>query len=349
MKITKILVALSFLFAVSTAQAGEMTVNGSMQATYQSEIDRTTGNPLGMDKEISFSGSTELDNGITMSVMQDFDDQGGFADAKLTFGNVGGMVDIYVGTDGSELDAIDDITPSAFEEANGAGSGTYQDIGGLATEMGIGVKATLPILGSVSAQYVPKADGNGDGDGSDDKESSGDTSPSVGSGFEIAVKTDMGELPVVGSFLGGNTLTLGFAEEEVGTALDTSDRFEATVALTGTIGQFSYGYQVESIQTGETVAETAQGVADDSIEYRVDSIGIAYAVNDQLSLSYNMMEQRQSAEAVDSSFTQETDAINIGYTVGGITLGFQDASTDNANMVKNVSDDTRTISVKAAF
>ena len=37
MKITKILVALSFLFAVSTAQAGEMTVNVSMQATYQSE------------------------------------------------------------------------------------------------------------------------------------------------------------------------------------------------------------------------------------------------------------------------------------------------------------------------
>ena len=42
MKITKILVALSFLFAVSTAHAGEMTVTGSMQATYQSEPDKTT-------------------------------------------------------------------------------------------------------------------------------------------------------------------------------------------------------------------------------------------------------------------------------------------------------------------
>jgi len=62
-----------------------------------------------------------------------------------------------------------------------------------------------------------------------------------------------------------------------------------------------------------------------------------------------MMEQRPSAENVDSSSTQATDAINIGYTVGGITLGFQDASTDNANMVKDAKDDTRTISVKAAF
>jgi len=350
MKITKILVALSFLFAVSTAQAGEMTVTGNMQATYQSEVDRTTGNPLGMDKEITFSGSTELDNGISMSVMQDFNDQGSFGDAKITFGNVGGLVDIYVGTDGSELDAIDDITPSAFEEANGSGSGTYQDVGGLDTEMGIGIKGSIPILGTVSAQYVPKADGNGDANGGDDKESSADTSASVGSGVELVVRNNMGDLPFVGSFLDGNSLTLGYAEEEVSTIANTTDRIEATAAITGSYGNFSYGYQVESIQTGETAAQAASSTpSDDSIEYRIDSIGLAYAVNDALSISYNMMEQRQSAEAADSSFKQETDAINIGYTVGGITLGFQDASTDNAGMVKDTKDDTRTISVKAAF
>ena len=347
MKITKILVALSFLFAVATANAGEMTVTGSMQATYQSEVDRTTGNPLGMDREITFSGSTELDNGITMSVMQDFNDAGTFANSKLTFGNVGGLVDIYVGTDGSEVDAIDDITPTAFEEANGSGSGSYQDVGGLASEMGIGIKASLPILGTVSAQYVPKADA---ATTVEDKVASGDTSASVGSGMELVVKTPMGDLPFVGAFLGGNTLTVGYAEEEVSTIANTTDRIEATAALTGSYGNFSYGYQVESIQTGETAAQGSTGTpGGDSIEYRIDSIGLAYAVNDALSISYNVMEQRQSAEAVDSSFKQETDAINIGYTVGGITLGFQDASTDNANMVKDVKDDTRTISVKAAF
>ena len=343
MKITKILVALSFLFAVSTAHAGEMTVTGSMQATYQSEPDKTTGNPLGMDKEITFSGSTELDNGIAMSVMQDFNDQGGFGDAKITFGNVGGLVDIYVGTDGSELDAIDDITPSAFEEANGSGSGAYQDVGGLDTEMGIGIKASLPIIGTVQAQYVPKADGNGDANGGDDKESSADTSATKGAGMEVVVKTALGDLPVVGSFLGGNTLTLGYAEEEMEQKVNTTDRIEATVALTGSIGNFSYGYQVEHIDAGQTVATT------DAVFYNVETIGLAYAVNDALSISYNMMEQKQHNVAVDSSFEQETDAFNIGYTVGGLTLGFQDASTDNADMVKDAKDDTRTISIKAAF
>ena len=339
MKITKILVALSFLFAVSTANAGELTVTGNMETTYITNQDGTTGNPFGMDRELKFAGSTELDNGMNMSVMQDFGDDGSFGDGKITFGNVGGLVDIYVGTDGSELDAIDDITPTAFEEANGSGSGTYQDVGGLAAEMGIGIKASLPIIGTVQAQYVPKADAAENAD----KTASGDTNGAKGSGMEVVVKTALGDLPVVGSFLGGNTLTLGYAEEEMERVANTTDRHEATVALTGSIGNFSYGYQVEHIDAGQTVATT------DAVFYNVESIGLAYAVNDALSISYNMMEQKQHNVAVDSSFEQETDAINIGYTVGGLTLGFQDASTDNANMVKDAKDDTRTISVKAAF
>ena len=158
MKITKILVALAFLFSVSTANAGELSVTGSMEVTYQSEVDRTTGNPLGMDRELKFSGSTELENGITVSVMQDTGDNLDYGNSKITFGGVAGLVDIYVGSDGSELDAKDDITPTAYEEANGSGSGTYKDVGGLAGEMGIGFKFSVPVLGTVSTQYVPKAD-----------------------------------------------------------------------------------------------------------------------------------------------------------------------------------------------
>ena len=338
MKITKILVALSFLFAVSTAQAGEMTVTGSMQATYQSEVDRTTGNPLGMDREIKFAGSTELDNGMNMSVMQDFGDDGSFGDAKITFGNVGGLVDIYVGTDGSEVDAIDDITPSAFEEANGSGSGTYADVGGLAAEMGIGFKASLPILGTVSGQYVPRADGSE----SADKVASGSLG-TKGAGNELVVKTALGDVPFVGDFLGGNTLTLGYATAEEATVANTTDLFELTAALTGSYGNFSYGYQREHVDLGQTVALT------DAIFHNVETIGLAYAINDALSVSYNTIESKRHNVAFDNSYTTKTDAINIGYTVGGLTLGFQDASTDHANFVRDAKDDTRTLSIKAAF
>ena len=337
MKITKILVALAFLFSVSTANAGELSVTGSMEVTYPSEVDRTTGNPLGMDRELKFSGSTELDNGITVSVMQDTDDNLTYGNSKITFGGVAGLVDIYVGTDGSELDAIDDITPNAYEEAN-ALSGTYKDVGGLANEMGIGVKFEVPFLGTVKAQHIPNVDGTKNADNN----ASGSTDAN-GSGNELVVITPLGGLPVVGDVLDGFTLTLGYSEDEVSTVANTSDRFEYTAALTGSVGNFKFGYQREVIDEGQTVALT------DADFYKVESIGLAYAINDALSISYNMMEQEQHNIDADSSFTQDTDAISIGYTVGGMTIGFQDASTDNANMVKNAKDDTRTIGISVAF
>ena len=43
------------MFAVSTAHAGELTVTGNMEATYATEAE-TTGNPIGMDRELKFAG-----------------------------------------------------------------------------------------------------------------------------------------------------------------------------------------------------------------------------------------------------------------------------------------------------
>ena len=40
------------LFAFTSVQAGELSVTGSMQATYQSEVDDVTVNPLGMNTDI---------------------------------------------------------------------------------------------------------------------------------------------------------------------------------------------------------------------------------------------------------------------------------------------------------
>ena len=56
------------------------------------------------------------------------------------------------------MDAIDDVTPTAYEEANGSGSGTYVDVGALAGEMGIGVKFDVPVLGAVNFKHYPKVD-----------------------------------------------------------------------------------------------------------------------------------------------------------------------------------------------
>jgi len=326
------------LFSVATANAGELTVTGSMEATYHTEGGQQTGNPLGTDRELKFSGSTELDNGMTVSVMQDTSDALGYGDNKITFGNVGGLVDIYVGADGSPVDAIDDVTPTAYEEANGSGSGTLNDIGGLAGQMGIGLSASLPILGTVDFKYVPKVDSTENADNAN----SGDAAHSVGSGESISLKTNLADLPAVGAYLDGLTLTTGYETQEVSTVVNTSDSHDLTAALNYSIGNFALGIQKKVHNEGETVATT------DEVRYQDTAIGISYAINDALSISYNTYEsKRHNTDAVN--FVQDTTAINIGYTVGGMTIGFQDASTDNAGWATATEDDSRTLGVSVAF
>jgi hypothetical protein len=338
MKITKILVALSFLFSVATANAGELTVTGSMEATYNTQGGNQTGNPLGTDRELTFSGSTELENGMTVTVMQDTSDNLGYGDNKITFGNVGGLVDIYVGADGSPVDAIDDVTPSAYEEAWGSGSGTINDIGGLAGEMGIGIQAAVPVLGTVNFKYIPKVDGTENADNAN----SGDASASTGSGESISIKTNLADLPVVGAFLDGATLTTGYESDEVSTNVNTSDGHDLTAAINYSVGNFALGYQKKMHNEGQTVATT------DEVRYHDTALGVSYAINDALSISYNEYESRRHNNAA-VNFTQETTAINVGYTVGGMTIGFQDASTDNAGWATATEDDSRTLGVSVAF
>ena len=163
------------------------------------------------------------------------------------------MFDIYVGSDSDPVDAIDDITPSAYEEANGSGSGTYtsNDIGDKAGQMGIGFKYNLPILGALNYKYYPKADGllrtqttqvhltqNG----------------STGSAYSASLKTNMGDLPFVGSFLDGATLTTGL-QKKIIQQLQTDDAFDVTAALNWFIGNFSLGVQKKVHNEGEKVLQ----------------------------------------------------------------------------------------------
>jgi len=340
MKLTKILVALSFLFAVSTANAGELTVTGNMEATYHSQSDKTTGNPFGMDRELKFSGSTELDNGITVSVMQDTGDSLTYGNSQIMFSGIAGMLDVYVGSDSDPVDAIDDITPSAYEEANGSGSGTYtsNDIGDNAGQMGIGGKVTLPILGALNAKYYHVADSTKNADNA----SSGDAGNSKGSAYSASLKTNLGELPIIGSFLDGATLTTGVAEKDQSTVLNVDDAYDATAALTMTTGNFSLGIQKKLHNEGEGTAATT-----DATFYKDTAIGISYAINDELSVSWNNYESYKHDNT--GAPEQETTAYNLGYTMGGMTIGFQHATTDNDNYVTDAKDDTNTLGVSVSF
>ena len=140
----------------------------------------------------------------------------------------------------------------------------------------------------------------------------------------------------------GATLTTGFAEHDHSTVTNVDDAFDVTAALNYSNGPFSIGVQKKVHNEGEGTAATT-----DAIWYKDTIVGIAYAINDDLSISYNTYEsQRHNSDS--ANLRQETDAISIGYAIGGMTLGFQEASTDNKSWATG-TDDTRTVSVKVAF
>jgi hypothetical protein len=341
MKQVKIIVALvAGLFAFTSAQAGEMSVTGSMHATYQTEVDDVTGNPLGMNTDLTFTGTTDTDFGEvkwTMGTDGTFVGDAG-ADHKLTLATSVGT--FKLGNSGDSANAVDDITPTAFEEANGAGSGTYStDFGsGLEGSMSLGYNMG-DIMGtgvSVDYTYYPQLDGTTN----NEKGASGtNTSAIKGSVQTINLGIPLEVIPGAG----GAKLTLGYEKGDA--VLDNQNGKEGgTAALVVPVGPLKVGYQKKAYQgAGATVGA-------DSIWYKDDIIGVAYAINEDLAVSYNVIESLKGNKAgATGNVEQETKAINVAYTIGGLTLALQDAKTDNAGYVNAASDDTRTISIKTAF
>ena len=344
MKTLKILVALfAGLLAFTSAKAGELSVTGSMQATYQSEVDDNTGNPLGMNTDLTFSGSTDTDFGTATWTMATDGTFLGESGADHTFKIATDVGTIGIGNSGDAANAVDDITPSAFEEANGSGSGTYSaDFGsGMDGSMSLSY-GNSDLLGtgiSVAANYYPKLDGttNNEKGSSTTDGSNADSATSINVGIPLA------SLPVIGdTALGGMKITAGYEESDQRITAGYG-KVGGTVAVNLPIGPLSVGYQKKGYQArADAITETSRAF------YKDDILGVAYAVNDSFAISYNLYESVKHDHSAGNT-EQETKAINIAYTVGGLTLGFQDAKTSNAAYSAATDDDTRTFSVKTAF
>ena len=146
----------------------------------------------------------------------------------------------------------------------------------------------------------------------------------------------------MGGFLDGATFTAGYTNIDSSTVASTEEQHDVTAAINYATGPFYLGVQ-RKIHSEGTTSATAENTS-----YEDTIIGIAYAINDSLSISYNKYESYKGQDTA-KSVEQDTTAINIGYTIGGMTIGFQDAQTDGAGYAADTKDDTRTIGVSVAF
>jgi len=333
--ITKVgLSALAGALAFTSANAGEMSLTGSMEATFTKGSGyHTSGSPLGMDKGLTVSGSGELDNGTTVAYTQAITDAMAFDDSELSFGNVWGTTaTVALTSTGSPLSAIDDVTPTAYEEAN-ALVGSIDDVNGV--DGTYGIRATMSDVGGsgfkVDAMYVYEV---GAGDANGDNASSGVSSGNNDDGMEITIT---GSVPMVEGL-------------DIGVGYANLDKYDAS---TGEIGQEEGTYYVKyatgpvSIGYQRGVVNSSSGTADTMYDNRY--MGISYKISDDLSVSYNEMESNKDVSKTGTNIDQDFDSISISYSVGGMVFGIADADVSNSSYTSGRTQEATTVSMSIAF
>jgi outer membrane protein OmpU len=323
-KLKKIgLSALAGTLASLSAQAGEVSVSGSAEISYtQRDTDEITGNPLGMNKNLSFKGSGELDNGWTVSISQGTDDAFGFSSASMsiTMGSLGTVV-IDSGTGADIGNALDNVVPTAFEEADAGMATGLVDSGGVIGNHG-SIKYTMPSFSgaTISVGYNPRGGSAASADGA--------TSEGSGaSAYEVGI--DWSPEMVPGLRVGG---VIGEFEKGASGAKDLE---EETYFATYVYGPLSIGYQVAEEDNGTTTYDT-------------DIYGVSFNVNDSLSVSY----QYGETDGYSGGTTAEFEGISAAYNIGPMAIKFTDNSGKNINGITtgvSADDNNRELNLSMSF
>jgi len=323
------------LAAVSTANAGDLTVTGGADMSWISLDDVATGNPIGIGSNLTFAGSGELDNGWTVDLSVAHLNANGYSNTNVTVG-VPGLGDFRIsqGVSGSGIDRMDDSTPNVWEEAYGTGLGT-----GLDTVSGVS--------GGTNIEFTPSGtpDGltarfawspNAGGSKAADKAGSGVQASAARSGWDLTLSATSDILGVDGLTVYGGyaEVTQDAAQSGIG-----GDKEEKTVGIKYATGSFTLGYQWSEEDLGRTSGAT---------KYENDGYGITFNVNDDLSIGYNNYESTQS----NSTNVETTaDSFQIAYTMGGASFRLAEASVDNKTYTTGAANsrDATTLSVSLAF
>ena len=316
--------ALAGSLAAFSAQAFEASVSGGAEITIShAGGSDVTGNPLGSRKNITFSGSGELDNGVGISVFHAMGDTMAISSSVYAFdlGSLGTIaLDSGAGSYGAN--SIDNVMPTAYEEADYGFTTGMIDIGSTASGAYIGYKKALDVAGVViGAAYSPSRGAADQGDGG--------TAEGSGRGYDIFVTA----VPMDGLKVGYGRGTL----EGAGTTANT-DIDESTMFLTYAMGAVTVGYQVAS-------DEDAGGTDHNSVGY-----GITANLTDDISVGYQHLETEYDALAAASAdVTGKFEGVSAAYSMGNMAIKFVKNDATNLGGSTASDDNMSELSLSFAF
>jgi outer membrane protein OmpU len=328
MNVKKIgLTALAGSLVATSAFAGELTLSGTADLSYSdySGTETTTitkaaaDSNWGMNQEITASGSGELDNGWTVSLSHALGASGsGSTTSSITIdmGDAGSLT--YSDTDmGGGLRALDDITPTAWEEATDGTEGEVQ--AGMPT--GVGFAYSNSIAGAaVSIQYSDNLT----------------AAANVNDGAVSTTGTDNGSSSSIGVTypIGDTGLTVYGGIGTEGQA-DGKDIDHDTVGFKYTFGALSIGAQKNNED---------DSAASSPVDLETTILGVSYMINENLSVSYGSHSTSKPG-AVD----QEIDSIQAAYSMGGIGVKLMNTQGDNIANTSGKTSEKTEVTLSFAF
>jgi len=334
----------SSLAVISAANAGELSVTGGAALTYVSLGTQVTGNPYGMASAVTFKGSGELDNGWTYGLTIAHGDKDVYSASNIDIVMGGfGSLNFNQGNSGNGIAAYDNVMPTAWEEAHGAGLS-----GGVKTVLGVGssdnVQWTSPsALGAtISVAYAYDV-GSAD---TADKVAGGGTANETGRGYDATIKIN----PSLGTeILSGLNLYAGAStiEHYDNNGLD-EDKYEGVGAITYALGPVEVGAMWSGLYDGD---ETNA----DYHSYKNHAFGIAFNVNDDFSVSYGEYQTRKAGYTQDAVQSGENTRVvevtswQAAYTMGGASFRVADVKADNSGFSAGTNQSATIVSLGLAF
>ena len=292
---------------VSTASfAGDMAVTGTALMTFTGNDNTDTGNGWSMSDTMSFSGSGDLDNGWGITFSHAID--GGINDSNSIAIDMGDAGTLtFAGLGGSgPVAANDDKTPSANEESWANSAGTKS-------------AAATGASGNSGFNYT---------------NSSLMDNVTVDLYFLPSAATSKSSFEYGLQYTGIDGLTLGYAGGDNETTA-TNVRESTNLWATYTMDAFTLG-----VQDNSTDAQTA------STDTDFRAVGISYAVNDELSVSYGISTVDHENTSLQD---QDADAISFSYVSGGMTISGTMNSVDNVGGTASIDNQGYELNVTFAF
>ena len=317
------------LLILGSVQA-QTTITGELKMAYKTVEGLSSGarssSGFTSERQINIASKGKLNNGLDyaagFSLERDGDETNFDGNEGNYFNIISGNTTVTVGMDhilngdyaivpraGAPMNEEIGVYGTATVRTSGSVAGLQysQSLGDNNEEMGIGIIQTIPSVGRLAVNYVPR---------SDDKASTADT----------AVPTSVG-VPAYSIFFVGDLGVKGLqvALEQAGTSKNGTELKDEKVRAFGasyTMGDFSFGAERQNF-TDVSASET-----------KTTEFGLTYKINNNASAGVGKIKtESKLASGASIANDEEIKYLQIGYNLGGYSTQLSVIDTENVGHV----------------